>query len=262
MAKKRKSRSSRFDVSGAVYSSRDPGHGLRIPVRWVNTVIGVFLLPIAWIWTQTFFTVFSLAVVHQKFWLTEEFWFFTLGVILWLITFFSLPRPVLIYVFGHELTHALWVWAMGGRVSKFKVGSDGGHIITNKHNFWIALAPYFFPIYSVLVILAYGVAGLFIHDMQPWHRWLLYGLIGATWAFHITFTLWMIPKGQTDLTYHGTFFSLVVIYLMNLLVLTIFLMVASPHATPHRFVSVFYHNAQDFSAWVSALVEGSHGFGG
>lgn len=251
MPNKRKPKSSRFEVSGTLPVHRNGG-GLRIPMRWVNEVIGVFLLPLAVVWTQTFFTVFSIAVKHH-FWATEEFWFFSLGAVLWVIAFFGLPRPVLIYVFGHELTHAVWVWAMGGRVSQFAVSSDGGHIVTNKHNFWIALAPYFFPLYSVLVILAYGATGLFVHDMTPYHRW-LYALIGVTWAFHITFTLWMIPKGQTDLTYHGTFFSLVVIYLMNLLVLSIFLVIASQHVTVHRFASVFYHNILDFSAWARALV--------
>lgn len=234
--------------------SRPSFFDFRIPVRWLNTVIGLFLLPVAGIWTQTFFTVFSQLTVHQRFWATEEFWFFSLGAILWVISFFGLPRPLLIYVFGHELTHAVWVWAMGGRVSKFAVSRDGGHIITNKHNFWIALAPYFFPLYSIFVIIAYGITSFFVKDMAPYHAW-LYALIGVTWAFHITFTLWMIPKGQTDLTYHGTFFSLVVIYLMNLLVLTIFLLVATPKVTLHSFARVFYHNAQDFSVWVWALVK-------
>jgi len=259
MANRRKPRSSRFDVSGAPQIARRSPLDFRVPVRWVNAVIGFFLLPVAGIWTQTFFTVFSRLTVRHGFWLTEEFWFFALGAVLWIISFFGLRRPVLIYVFGHELTHALWVWAMGGRVSKFAVSSDGGHIVTNKHNFWIALAPYFFPLYSILVIIAFGAAGL-IYDVTPYHRW-LYGLIGATWAFHITFTLWMIPKGQTDLSYHGTFFSLTVIYLMNLLVLTIFLMVASPVShgvrlvTPHAFARELYHNAENFSAWVCAQIK-------
>ena len=40
----------------------------------------------------------------------------------------------------------LWVLLMGGRVSRFRVGRDGGHIVTDRNNFWIALAPYFFPL--------------------------------------------------------------------------------------------------------------------
>lgn len=252
MANRRRPRSSRFNVSGTPLPARQSPFDFRIPVRWLNTVVGLFLLPPAAIWTQTFFTVFSRHRVLHGFWLTEEFWFFALGAVLWIISFFGLPRPLLVYVFGHELTHALWVWAMGGRVSKFSVSSDGGHIITNKHNVWIALAPYFFPLYSILVIVIYGVAGLFC-DVTPYHRW-LYGLIGATWAFHSTFTLWMIPKGQSDLSYHGTFFSLVVIYLMNLLVLTIFLLVASPRVTTHVFIVELYHNILNFSAWVCSWV--------
>ena len=166
MANRRKPRSSRYNVSGTPTSKLFSLIDFRVPVKWVNTVIGIFLLPIAGIWTQTFFTIFSQIAVRHGFWATEEFWFFSLGALLWIITFFGLPRPLLIYVFGHELTHALWVWAMCGRVSKFAVSSDGGHIVTNKHNFWIALAPYFFPLYSMLVIIAYGGAGLFC-DVTP-----------------------------------------------------------------------------------------------
>ena len=145
---------------------------------------------------------------------------------LWLIAFFGLPRPIVLYVFGHELTHALWVWLMGGRVSRFRVGREGGHILTDKNNFLIALAPYFFPLYSILVLALYGAFSLFV-DMQPYGR-LLYALVGVTWAFHFTFTCWMIPKNQSDLSDNGTIFSLVVIYLMNLLLLGVMLIIASP----------------------------------
>ena len=163
-----------------------------IPTRWVKFVIAIFLLPLCAVLSQTFFTVFARATVTQRLWAGEEFWFFSLGAVLWLIAFFGLPRPMLVYVFGHELTHAVWVLLMGGRVSRFRVGREGGHIVTDRNNFWIALAPYFFPLYSIIVIGAYGTLSLFF-NVQPYGR-LLYGLIGATWAFHFTFTCWMIPK--------------------------------------------------------------------
>lgn len=221
-----------------------------IPLWWLNSVIGLFLLPLAWVSTKTFFTCFSRATFQHAFWASEEFWFFSLGAVIWTIAFFGLPRPLWIYVFGHELTHAVWVWMMGGRVSKFHVSSDGGHIISNKHNFWIALAPYFFPLYSIAVIALYGGAALF-WNVQPYHLW-LYAGIGATWAFHVSFTLWMIPKGQTDLTYFGTFFSLVVIYLMNLLVLTALLLLATPHVTARDFAGEWVENAHGLAAWLAA----------
>src|SRR5205809_7613350 len=99
---------------------------------------------------------------------------------------------------------------MGARVSRLRVGLDAGHAVTTKANFWIALAPSFFPISSILSIAIYGGLSLFL-NMHPYGR-PLYAVIGVTWAFHFTFTCWMIPKNQTDLTDQGTFFSLVVNY--------------------------------------------------
>jgi hypothetical protein len=227
------------------------GERWMIPTRWVKFVVAIFLLPFCAVLTQTFFTVFARATVTQRLWAGEEFWFFSLGAILWLIAFFGLPRPMLVYVFGHELTHAFWVLLMGGRVSQFRVARHGGHIVTDRNNFWIALAPYFFPLYSILIIGAYGALRLFF-NVQP-HGRVLYGLIGATWAFHFTFTCWMIPKKQTDLTDHGTFFSLVVIYLMNLLLLSAMLVLASAQITFANLGVDLIANIERFAHWLTTL---------
>lgn len=226
---------------------------MMIPTRWLKFVVAFFLLPLCAILTQTFFTAFAKAAATQTLWAAEEFWFFSLGAVLWLIAFFGLHRPVVLYVFGHELTHALWVWMMGGQVSRFHVTRDGGHIVTNKNNFLIALAPYFFPIYSILAIALYGGFSLF-YNVQPYGR-LLYAIIGVTWAFHFTFTCWMIPKNQTDLSDHGTFFSLVVIYLMNLALLTVMLVLAARHLTFASLGGDFLDNTARFSHWLVNLCE-------
>jgi hypothetical protein len=222
-----------------------------IPTRWLKFVFAIFLLPVCVVLTETFFTIFAHATIAQRLWAGQEFWFFSLGTVLWLIAFAGLPRPVLVYVFGHELTHALWVWLMGGRISRFRVSSEGGHIVTNRTNFWIALAPYFFPIYSILTIAIYGGFSIF-YNVQPYGR-LLYAVIGGTWAFHLTFTLWMIPKKQTDLRDHGTFFSLVMIYLLNLSLLSVMLILASPHITFASFGAEFAKNLANFSQWLGEL---------
>ena len=225
--------------------SRPTYEPMTVPTRWVKFVVGLFLVPFCAILSQTFFTAFARATVAQRLWAAEEFWFFSLGAVLWLIAFFGLPRPITAYVFGHELTHALWVLLMGGRVSKFKVGRDGGHIVSNRSNFFIALAPYFFPLYSILAIGVYGLLGVF-YNVQPYGR-LLYAVNGITWAFHFTFTCWMVTQKQTDLKEHGTFFSLVVIYLMNLLLLIVMLVMASPQITFASFGADMAKNLGNFS---------------
>ena len=240
-----------YVVPGA--RSRPAYNPLTVPTKWLKFIVAIFLLPLCAIFTQTFFTAFARATVAQRLWAGEEFWFFSLGALLWLIAFFGLPRPIVLYVFGHELTHALWVWLMGGRVSRFRVGRDGGHIVTNRTNFWIALAPYFFPLYSILAIAAYGISSLFF-NVQPYGR-LLYAVIGITWAFHFTFTCWMVPKSQADLRDQGTFFSLVVIYLMNLMLLSAMLVLASSHITFASFGADLATNIGNFSHWIVDLVD-------
>jgi len=234
-----------------------------IPTWWLNTLVGLFLLPVAWVLTQTLFTSFSRVATENAFWATEEFWFFALGVVLWTLAFFGSiwvwggPRPLRVYIFGHELTHAIWVYAMGGRVAKFQVGRDGGYILTDTHNFWIALAPYFYPLFSVAVIGAYGLVSIF-YDVTGHTRY-LFALIGITWAFHMSFTLWMIPKGQSDLSYHGTFFSLVVIYLMNLLLLTGLLIFAAPEVSFAAFGRDLVENTVNLASWVSQRLPSNFG---
>jgi hypothetical protein len=90
--------------------------------------------------------------------------------------------------------------------------------------------------------------------MQPYGR-LLYAIVGASWAFHFTFTCWMIPKSQTDLKDHGTFFSLVVIYLMNLILLSVMLILASPQITFASFGADLLTNISNFSNWIVGLFD-------
>jgi hypothetical protein len=149
------------------------------------------------------------------------------------------------YVLGHEVTHAIWAWLFGGKVAdQFHVSLEGGHVLTDRVNTWIVLAPYFFPIYSVLVVTIYGAASL-AADLSAF-RWLLFLLLGVTLAFHLVFTLLLIIKGQPDLHYGGTFFSLMVIYLINLLVITGLLLATSRIVTLQTFGRLLVENSADF----------------
>jgi hypothetical protein len=134
----------------------------------------------------------------------------------WLAVFVCLPKPMWLYVFGHELTHALWAWAFGGRVARLRVTPQGGHVLIDRTNFLIALAPYFFPLY-LIVVLAVFALGHWLWDWSGHWVWLHF-LIGVAYAFHVTLTAWVVRLGQPDLRQNGIVFSTVVIVLGNLAV--------------------------------------------
>jgi hypothetical protein len=141
------------------------------------------------------------------------------GALCFMVLYLLLPRPVWIYVFGHELTHALWTWLFGGEVRKFKVTSDGGHVIISKSNFLIALAPYFFPLYAVLVVAVFALGNV-IWNWRGYLPW-FHLLVGAAYAFHVTLTGNVLKTRQSDITGQGYLFSAVVIFLGNVTVLLI-----------------------------------------
>ncbi len=224
------------------------------------------LLPAVLITGRTLFSSLGDSI-SNAFWRTPAFWFFGMGFLMWLIWFLWLPRPVRLYVWGHEMTHALCVMLCGGKVSEFRVSETGGHVLTDRNNVLIALSPYFFPLYAFAGVLAFLIAGLFV-DMTriiplPWDGGIrpLYGLfwfIGLAWGFHLTFTVWMIARDQPDLKINGTFFSMLVIVLVNLLIISVLLILASPQLSLRGYSSQWLDGAWNFfhSIWMSVKTLG------
>lgn len=229
-----------------------------VPKTWVKFIVGLFLLPVAWVLTKSFGETLVSALQHGLLG-TKAFLFFLGGIVLWGLAFFVLPRSALLlsYVYGHEITHAIWVKLFGGKVAeRFYVSLKGGHILTDRVNTWIALAPYFFPIYSALILSIYGVAKLFTEVSA--FQWVMCLLFGFTLAFHLTFTCILIAQGQPDLHYGGTFFSMMVIYVINLLILTALLLATAPHESMKDFGERLFINLEQFVEWVNwFLREGS-----
>jgi len=118
------------------------------------------------------------------------------------------------YVVAHELTHALWTLLSGGSVHSLRVSASGGSVRLSKSNMLITLAPYFFPFYTILLILAQLLLGLFVPEIPYPLVWLFF--IGLTWGFHVTFTVQSLMTTQPDIQEYGRLFSYAVIYLFNL----------------------------------------------
>ena len=109
--------------------------------KWVKTIVAVLLLPLCAGAVSALVKLLRATGSADAFWVA-----FVGGAACWFVIFLLLPKPMLVYVFGHELTHALWTWLFGGRVKRFKATSNGGHVVISKTNFLIVLAPYFFPL--------------------------------------------------------------------------------------------------------------------
>src|SRR5437016_1291793 len=183
-------------------------------MKWAKMMIAILLLPVC------YGAAAALWLVLRASGTADVVWVATLaGAGCWLAIFLLLPKPMWVYVFGHELTHALWTWVLGGRVKKFKASSEGGHVVVTRNNFIIALAPYFFPLYAVLVVMVF-VAG---HWLWNWRNYLVWFhlLLGAAYGFHVTLTWHILKSQQSDIADQGYLFSAVVIFLGNMLVLLI-----------------------------------------
>ncbi len=188
-------------------------YNLAVP-KWVKFILAIVLLPVC------AGAMMALGRVLRFTGRADAIWIALLaGAGCWLAIFLLLPKPMRIYVFGHELTHALWTWLFGGCVKKFKAGSSGGYIVVTKSNFLIALAPYFFPVYVALVLAAFAIG----HLAWGWQRYLVvcHLLIGVAYAFHLTLTFHILKTRQTDITSQGYLFSAVVIFLGNIVVLLV-----------------------------------------
>ncbi|MBM4147713.1 MAG: hypothetical protein FJ224_01515 [Lentisphaerae bacterium] len=159
-------------------------------------------------------------------WWQDPFLAMASGFALWLVSFLALPKPARAYILAHELTHALWGGLMGARVSNIRVSEKGGSVMLSKTNIWITLAPYFFPLYTAIVIAAYCIAAAFVPMARYAPAWL--ALVGFTWGFHFTFTLSSLLRRQSDIQRYGYLFSYTVIYLLNAAGLCLWVVAVTP----------------------------------
>jgi hypothetical protein len=178
--------------------------------KWVKFILAVGMLPVCAGAARALWLVIQHSGSADTTWVP-----LLAGVACWLVIFLALPKPMWIYVLGHELTHALWTWACGGQVKKMKISSAGGHVVISKTNFVITLAPYVFPLYAVLVILVFAAGRL----LWNWHLVYFHLTLGVAYAFHVTLTLYALRTKQSDITSQGYLFSAVVIFLGNVSIL-------------------------------------------
>ena len=183
-------------------------------------LLGVALLPMCWGVVRAFFDS-VIAAAGESGGVTAESIALIGGMLAFALCWMSVPHPVKTYVLGHELTHAIWGLLFGAVPSRLRVSESGGSVNLTKSNMLITLAPYFFPFYTFVVVVAAIVTYAFIRPL-PWlPLWMF--MVGFTWAFHVLFTIETLAQRQPDVKLYGRIFSWVFIFLANVALVLVFL---------------------------------------
>ena len=168
------------------------------------------------------------------------------GIAAFALCWMALSHPVKAYVLGHELTHALWGLMFGARPSNLRVGSGGGSVRLTKSNLLITLAPYFFPFYTFIVVVAALITYAFLRPLPFLPLWMF--LVGFTWAFHILFTVETLAQRQPDIHLYGRMFSWVFIFLANAAIIMVWLAVTTPLTFQQLFAFLLHRVTSSYIA--------------
>ena len=188
------------------------------------------------------------ALGERGFWMSDPVWFTTMGVLVFVsLTVMKLLEPLLmyLYVLGHELTHAIAIFLSFGTVRDFKFDASGGYVETESDNIFIALSPYFIPLW-MLVWMGALALGNWLYPFEEYNAW-FYAGFGFWWSFHVYWTLWIMPREQPDLLEKGAVLSALIILLMNIGIMLVILRVFN--------IITFSGYAQDFLACAQSIWE-------
>ena len=183
--------------------------------RAIKTAIGIILLPLLVSVSAAFYRQFG----NMGSVFTQEQQNFLFGIIAYGLLQLFVFKPAYLYVLGHETVHVFATWFCLGKVTSFNVSSAGGSVTTSKSNIFISLSPYFVPIYAILVVILYYI----INDVFLWGfltRPYFMFILGLTLSFHIVMTIDTLKTRQPDLVKTGYITSSVLIYVINLVVIS------------------------------------------
>jgi hypothetical protein len=177
--------------------------------RILKILFGLSLVPFCvgfvWQFAKMVFTV------HYR---PDTPYYFFAGGLTYITIHVLFRKPVLTYVIGHELTHALFALLFGGAVKSIHASDRGGRVTITKSNFIITLAPYFFPLYTSLALVLYWTARA--ADARGIATDILIFLSGATFALHLVLTFVFLQTDQNDIRDEGAIFSYPLIFLFNI----------------------------------------------
>lgn len=191
----------------------------------LRLLVGILFIPACYAAASVLVRAVIVAAQSESAWSIEALSLLG-GMAGFALCWMAISKPMKAYVLGHELTHALWGLIFGANPHDIRVSEKGGSVKLSKTNLLITLAPYFFPFYTFVVIIAALITYAFLRPLPFLPLWMF--LVGFTWAFHLLFTLQTLTKRQPDIKVYGRIFSWVFIFLANVSLVLVFLASTTP----------------------------------
>jgi hypothetical protein len=178
-------------------------------LKWPVAIVGLVFLP--GLVYSLFFVLRAIAAAPDR---CVPFLLGAGGYVLFWLIFIRRRRTLgFTATLEHELTHALFAWATLHRVVALRATlHSGGHIrYIGRGNWLIAIAPYFFPTLSILVIAV-------LTWLPGRHVTAGSAILGVTVAYHAISNWSETHRHQSDLREAGLLFCLLFLTAANALV--------------------------------------------
>jgi hypothetical protein len=184
----------------------------------IGLLLAFFKWPVA-LASLAFLPAIALGLFHQLLMASGTtvayWWSFVAGVATYVALWYMVVRHTKWNFFStleHEITHCIFAWLTFNRVVAINATlKSGGHMrYLGTPNWLIQTSPYFFPTVTVVLLIGMAIVGW---KSGP----LIYGLLGASIAYHVTSTWTETRHTQTDLQEAGILFSVMFLPAANLL---------------------------------------------
>jgi len=211
----------------------------------VKLAAGVLAVPVMFGVSQAFYV--NIIQVGE---LSGILKYFIWGVVSYVVLHLIFYKPTYIYVLGHESVHAILAWIMGGKIKSFKVSEEGGSVGTDKSNTIIELSPYFVPIYAIIIMVVYFV----VSYSYSVNSAVFVFLIGFALALHVVMTIEVMKIRQPDIVKSGYFFSIVFVYVLNIIIISLlFSMMFKSFSAKRFFINSYLASKDIYIAVVKQL---------
>ena len=155
-------------------------------------ILGIWLLPFVYSTTISFLNEFALIEKTQQ----TYFWS---GLISFLLIYLFIWEPVIIYSKGQKLLE----------------------LVFNYFKPLVRVAPYLLPIYTIVLFIIYGLLSFIFKSVTSLNYFVF--LFGFSIGLHLIFSAKSIRAKQNDFLKSNYIFGFSFIYIINLILLAIFL---------------------------------------